>query len=322
MKARSTRTVNTKPAIEKQESIASIDEYIQQFKPEVQAMLHELRRTIKERAQGATEKISYRMPTFYLNGNLVHFAVFEKHIGFYPTPSAVAAFDHELTAYKRAKGSIQFPIDEPLPLKLIARMVDFRVAECTKHGAPGKKKASSMVSPDEDTDPRVRAALRVADRAEQVLAFFEDAHPQDKRPRQAIEAARTWARGEIPVGEARIAAFGAHAAARAVDEPDAKAAARAAGHAAATAHVAAHAFQAETYAAKAVVAHARASEVVIHVTQKTNKRRQDRRSPNLVTARRYLAALESGVVGQATPLLSSSRRIRPSCRPPAAPSVC
>jgi uncharacterized protein YdhG (YjbR/CyaY superfamily) len=125
--------------MEKQAPIESIDEYIQQFRPEIQAILRKLRKAIKGRAQEATEKIAYRMPTFYLNGNLVHFAVFEKHIGFYPTPSAVAAFEDELTTYKRAKGSIQFPIDEPLPLELILRMVDFRVAECTKKGAPRKK---------------------------------------------------------------------------------------------------------------------------------------------------------------------------------------
>jgi uncharacterized protein YdhG (YjbR/CyaY superfamily) len=112
--------------------IESIDEYIRQFKPDVRAILRELRKAIKERAPGATEKISYQMPTFHLNENLVHFAAFAKHIGFYPTPSAVAAFERELTSYERAKGSIQFPIDQPLPLELIRRMVDFRVAECTK----------------------------------------------------------------------------------------------------------------------------------------------------------------------------------------------
>lgn len=143
MTARPKSTVNARPTIEERASVESIDEYIQQFNPETQAILRKLRRTIKGRAQGATERISYRMPTFYLNGNLVHFAAFEKHIGFYPTPSAVTAFASELTAYKRAKGSIQFPIDEPLPLELIARMVDFRVAECTTKGTPRKKKGQS-----------------------------------------------------------------------------------------------------------------------------------------------------------------------------------
>ena len=110
-------------------SVASIDEYIAQFEPEVQAKLRAMRELIRRAAPAATERISYGIPTFHLNGNLVHFAAFKRHIGFYPTSSAVAAFDSELTAYRRAKGSIQFPLDQPLPLELIRRMVELRVAE-------------------------------------------------------------------------------------------------------------------------------------------------------------------------------------------------
>jgi uncharacterized protein YdhG (YjbR/CyaY superfamily) len=110
-------------------SVGSIDEYIAQFSPAVQAKLRAMRELIRRAAPAATERISYGIPTFHLNGNLVHFAAFKRHIGFYPTASAVAAFDPELAAYKRAKGSIQFPLDEPLPLELIRRMVESRVAE-------------------------------------------------------------------------------------------------------------------------------------------------------------------------------------------------
>jgi len=106
-----------------------IDDYIAGFPADVQAKLQALRATIRQAAPEATETISYRIPTFTLNGNLVHFAAYARHIGFYPTSSAMAAFEPELTAYKRARGSVQFPLDRPLPLDLVRRMVDFRVAE-------------------------------------------------------------------------------------------------------------------------------------------------------------------------------------------------
>jgi uncharacterized protein YdhG (YjbR/CyaY superfamily) len=109
--------------------LTTIDQYIQRFPKNIRQMLSELRSTIKEVAPQASEKISYRIPTFYYNGNLVHFAAFKNHIGFYPTSSGIAAFRNDLKQYKHAKGSVQFPIDEPLPLKLIAKIVKFRVAE-------------------------------------------------------------------------------------------------------------------------------------------------------------------------------------------------
>lgn len=112
----------------------SIDEYIRSFPKETQRKLTELRRIIRKEAPGAEEKISYQIPTFFLNGNLVHFAGFAKHIGFYPTPGALRAFKNKLSKYKSAKGSIQFPIDEPLPTGLIKQMVKFRVAENAKKG--------------------------------------------------------------------------------------------------------------------------------------------------------------------------------------------
>jgi uncharacterized protein YdhG (YjbR/CyaY superfamily) len=115
--------------------VTTIDEYIQGFPPEVQAILSELRSTIREAAPQASEKISYGIPTFYLNGNLVHFAAFKRHIGFYPDPSGIAHFKKELAKYKSAKGSVQFPLDEPLPLQLIARIVAFRVGENSRKKA-------------------------------------------------------------------------------------------------------------------------------------------------------------------------------------------
>lgn len=114
---------------EDQPKYSTIDEYIFQFPEEVQAILEELREVIKQAAPDATEKISYQMPTFYLHGNLVHFAAYKNHIGFYPAPSGIEAFKNELSMYKGAKGSVQFPINEPLPIDLISEIVKYRVAE-------------------------------------------------------------------------------------------------------------------------------------------------------------------------------------------------
>ncbi len=111
---------------------ASIDEYISKFPPETQEILSEIRKVIKEAAPEATEKISYQMPTFYLYGNLVHFAAYKGHIGFYPAPSGIEAFKEELSVYKGAKGSVQFPLDKPMPYTLISRIVKFRVIENVK----------------------------------------------------------------------------------------------------------------------------------------------------------------------------------------------
>lgn len=113
-------------------SYASIDEYIAGFPAEIQAKLQELRATIKAAAPGAEERISYQMPAFYLKGNLVYFAAFKNHIGFFPTSSGVAVFKDELSAYESSKGTIRFPLDQPLPLELVARIVKFRVAENLK----------------------------------------------------------------------------------------------------------------------------------------------------------------------------------------------
>ena len=110
----------------------SIDEYISKYPPEIQEKLKTLRKVIKESAPDAEEKISWQMPTFVLQGNLVHFAVCKNHIGFYPGLSGIDAFKQELSEYKRTKGSIHFPIKKPLPYELISKIVKFRVAENTE----------------------------------------------------------------------------------------------------------------------------------------------------------------------------------------------
>ena len=119
----------------------TMDEYIDSFPEDVQRILNELRQSIKEAAPQAEETINYQIPTFALNGNLVHFAAFEHHIGFYPTPSGMEAFKKELSQYKGAKGSVQFPIDQPMPLSLIRRIVEYRVKENVERNQ--KKKSSS-----------------------------------------------------------------------------------------------------------------------------------------------------------------------------------
>jgi uncharacterized protein YdhG (YjbR/CyaY superfamily) len=112
-----------------QASPSSIDEYIAGFPRDVQGILEQIRTTIRRAAPDAEEAIKYRIPTFVLNGNLVHFAAFKNHVGFYPTSSGIEAFKDELASYASAKGSVQFPIDKPIPLNLIRKIVTFRVKE-------------------------------------------------------------------------------------------------------------------------------------------------------------------------------------------------
>ena len=107
----------------------TIDEYIAGFPQDIQEILEKIRMTIREAAPEAEETIKYRIPTFTLKGNLVHFAAFKKHIGFYPEPTGMEAFKDELSVYEGAKGSVQFPLDQPIPYDLISRIVKFRVKE-------------------------------------------------------------------------------------------------------------------------------------------------------------------------------------------------
>jgi len=107
----------------------SIDEYISRFSPDVQHTLEELRMAIRKAAPEAEEKISYQMPTFALKGNLVHFAAFKNHIGFYPVPSGIEAFRKELAPFIKGKGTVQFPLNEPVPYDLVKKIVIFRTRE-------------------------------------------------------------------------------------------------------------------------------------------------------------------------------------------------
>jgi uncharacterized protein YdhG (YjbR/CyaY superfamily) len=109
--------------------VTSIDQYIAGFPDKTRELLGQIRATIKKAAPEASETINYGIPTFTLNGNLVHFGGFKNHIGFYPAPSGIEAFKAELSVYKGAKGSVKFPVDKPLPLELITRIVKFRVRE-------------------------------------------------------------------------------------------------------------------------------------------------------------------------------------------------
>ncbi|MEW5719131.1 MAG: DUF1801 domain-containing protein [Chloroflexota bacterium] len=107
----------------------TIDEYIAECPEDVRPLLEKLRRVIRDAAPQAEEAISYAIPTFKLNGNLVHFAAFKNHIGFYPTPPAIVAFKKELASYKQAKGSVQFPLAQPIPFGLVKKIVKFRVKQ-------------------------------------------------------------------------------------------------------------------------------------------------------------------------------------------------
>jgi uncharacterized protein YdhG (YjbR/CyaY superfamily) len=113
----------------KRPTATSIDAYIAGFPPPTREMLETLRGLIKAAAPDARETISYAIPTFDLDGHLVHFAGYDRHVGFYPTGSGIEAFADDLEPYKRGKGSVQFPLDQPLPVDLIRRIVEFRVAE-------------------------------------------------------------------------------------------------------------------------------------------------------------------------------------------------
>ena len=106
-----------------------IDNYIKKFPSDVQVLLNKMRTTIRKAAPGAEEAMKYGIPTFVLNGNLVHFGGFKKHIGFYPAPSGIKNFKKELSIYKSSKGAVQFPLGGPIPFGLVTKIVEFRVKE-------------------------------------------------------------------------------------------------------------------------------------------------------------------------------------------------
>ncbi len=118
----------------------TIDQYIAGLPLDVQHILQQIRQTIREAAPDAQEAISYQMPTFKLHGNLVHFAAFKQHIGFYPTPSGIEAFKDELAPYASSKGAVQFPLGKPVPYALISRIVAYRVEENLAKVAAKKQK--------------------------------------------------------------------------------------------------------------------------------------------------------------------------------------
>ncbi len=107
----------------------TIDEYIEGYPVQIQSILRKMRQTVREAAPEAQEAISYRIPTFRLDGNLVHFAAFKDHISFFPTSSGIRAFRKELSPYKVSKGTVQFPLEKPIPYDLVRRMTLFRVKE-------------------------------------------------------------------------------------------------------------------------------------------------------------------------------------------------
>lgn len=112
------------------ETAKTIDEYISAHPDEIRVILEKMRQTIRKAAPEAVETISYQMPAFKLNGkSLVYFAAFKNHIGFYPTPSGMQAFEKELSCYKKGKGSVQFPLDKPIPYDLVEKIVAFRAKE-------------------------------------------------------------------------------------------------------------------------------------------------------------------------------------------------
>ncbi|MDF2192372.1 DUF1801 domain-containing protein [Paraflavitalea sp. CAU 1676] len=124
-----------------------IDTYIASFPKEVQAALQSLRRTVREIAPGAEEAIRYAMPAFILNGHLALFAAFKNHIGFYPAPTGVKAFEKDLAGYKTGRGSVQFPLDKPMPLELVKKMVKYQLKKNAEKGKAsgslGKKAAKA-----------------------------------------------------------------------------------------------------------------------------------------------------------------------------------
>ncbi len=158
--------------IGEQKHFNTIDKYIMTFPAGIQAVLLEMRQLIQDAAPDAVEKMSYQMPTFWLHGNLVHFAAHQKHLGFYPTPSGVNAFTDRLSGYVTSKGGVQFPYSQPLPAALITEMVKFRVQEnlqkalagrVNRSGRKAEKRADTLKRPIHEMPGFVMEALLAAD---------------------------------------------------------------------------------------------------------------------------------------------------------------
>jgi uncharacterized protein YdhG (YjbR/CyaY superfamily) len=121
----------------------NIDDYIEGFPPNVQKILQKIRKTIQKAAPKAEEAISYHIPTFRLNGNLIHFAGYQHHIGLYPRPRGVKEFEAEMARYEGGKGTVRFPLDEPIPYDLITRIVKYRVDKSVAAAAAKTKKSAT-----------------------------------------------------------------------------------------------------------------------------------------------------------------------------------
>jgi uncharacterized protein YdhG (YjbR/CyaY superfamily) len=124
----------------KSETSGDVDKYIAGFPTDVQMILEKIRKTIQKAAPDAKETIKYQIPTFTLNGNLVHFAAYKNHIGFYPAPGGIVEFKDELSKYERSKGTIRFPLNKSIPYRLISRIVKYRVKENMNRVAVKRKK--------------------------------------------------------------------------------------------------------------------------------------------------------------------------------------
>lgn len=146
--------------------VKNIDEYIINFPKDVQQKLSSIRSLVKKIIPQAEEAIKYGMPTFVLNGNLLHFAAFKKHLGLYPTPSAIIKFKKELSKYSTSKGAIQFPLDKPLPISLITKIIKFRVTENKKNFS---KKVYDIVR--KIPEGKVLTYKQVAEKAGNHLAY-------------------------------------------------------------------------------------------------------------------------------------------------------
>jgi uncharacterized protein YdhG (YjbR/CyaY superfamily) len=132
----------------KRVSARNVSEYIALCAPQVRARLEQIRETVRRAAPDALERISYGIPTFSQHGNLVHFAAYEHHVGFYPGASAIASFAKQLPTYATSKGTVQLPLDRPVPLELVAKIVRFRVAEdLERHAAKIDKRGTRKNRP-------------------------------------------------------------------------------------------------------------------------------------------------------------------------------
>ncbi|GEP93414.1 Uncharacterized conserved protein YdhG, YjbR/CyaY-like superfamily, DUF1801 family [Chitinophaga terrae (ex Kim and Jung 2007)] len=148
----------------------NVDAYIAGFPTAVQQLLNEMRKIIRKAAPKAEEKISYGIPAYRQNGNLVYFAAFKNHIGFYPTPSGIEKFKKELSSYKQSKGTVQFPLDQPLPADLISRIVKFRIAEDAERAKPAPAGFLSSLS-----QPAQRALMGKGIKTVKQLARYSEA---------------------------------------------------------------------------------------------------------------------------------------------------